>query len=711
MINIPDFLRNVWRNKWLVIFIPIACAAATYFLVKDLPKKYKSSVQLSTGITDRSQEILSGDQLDYFRVSQQFGNIIELMSTKRVLNILSLHLILHDLENPSAAFTQLPEDITNLSQQEVAEVISILKEKQRNNAFITPMDNGKYPLFDWARNMGYDEKSISENLSISRYGESDFINIEYTSENPDLSAFAVNTFSKEFIFYYSRVTSNSRRNTLTLLDSILQVKKTIMDEKNAQLKSFKAGSGVLDLTAQSDMLYQQIAEQENRRSQLMGEIQSLRGGIRSIEEKLNSGDFDSGNTIKENNEIIQIGKQLDQANKRYFENNFNPADKRIIDSLEALRTSKIAAMSRQSPVNTEEVRRGLLKEKSDLEIALARAENSISTINTELGNLRDRFGGMMPTDAGVQNLQRETDLATKEYTDAMNKYNQAALENSAMLNLAIVESGFPGPPEPSKVAQLTAISWFASLIFIVTILLVLSLLDHSIKTSDQLATITGKPVIGGVNLIGDSEKDLRVIWDESNLREDHVFYRDLLRSLRFELNKSLSNGDEKVIGVTSLSEGEGKTFLTSSLAYAFALISKKVLLIGDNYPNLTELISNRQQKENQAFESFLVKKEIKTEDMITVLSKNPDNKSLLEIKDSNSLKAAFEVLKKEFDIIIIDLNSLKSINQVKEWLSFTDKSVAVFEAGGEIRARDKEFLNQVDSHAGFLGWIINKVRI
>lgn len=710
MINIPDFLRTVWRNKWLVILVPIICAAATYFLVKDLPKKYKSSVQLSTGITDRSREILSGDQLDYFRVSQQFGNIIELMRTKRVLNILSIQLVLHDLQDPSNAFTPLPEEIVSLSQRGLEEVISIFKEKQRNNAFITPMDNGKYPLFDWVRIMGYDEKSISENLAIYRYGESDFINIDYVSESPDLSAFAVNTISKEFIFYYSHVTSNSRRNTLSLLDSILQAKKTIMEEKNAHLKQFKAGSGVLDLAAQSDMIYQQIAQQENRKSQLMGEIESLRGGIRSITEKLNAGNLNNTSTIKENNEIIQLGRQLDQANRRYFENNFNPADKRVIDSLEMLRTSKIAALSRQSPVNAEEVRRGLLKEKSDLEIALARAENSMSTINSELGTLRARFGAMMPADAGVQNLQRETDLAIKEYTDAMNKYNQAALEKSAMLNLAIVESGFPGPPEPSKVKQLTAISWFASLVFILTILLVLSLLDHSIKTSSQLAAITGKPVIGGINRIRDSEKDLRVIWDESNEREDHVFYRDLLRSLRFELDKSLSE-NENVIGVTSLSDGEGKTFLTSSLAYAFALISKKVLLIGDNYPNLTELISNKQQNENQAFESFLVKKEIKTEDMITVLSKNPDNKSLLELKDSNSLKAAFDVLKKQFDIIIIDLNSLRSISQVKEWLSFTDKSVAVFEAGKQIGARDKQFLSQVDNHAGFLGWIINKVQI
>lgn len=709
--NIPDFIRNVWQNKWLVIFVPIVCAVLTFFLVKDLPQEYRSNVQLSTGITDRSQEILSGDRLDYFRVSQQFGNVIELMKTRRVLNILSLDLVLHDLQNPSSAFSKLPEEVLELSPQELEEVISIFKAKQLHNDFVTTQDNQEYPLFDWVKSMGYDEKVISENLSIYRHGESDFINIEYISENPHLSAFAVNTFASEFIDYYHGVTSTSRRSTLALLDSILQDKKVSMDEKNNQLKNFKSGSGVLDLSAQSDILYQQIAEQENRRSQLMGEIQSLQGGIRSINEQLNSGNFDSGNTVKVNNEIIQLGKQLDQANKRYFENNFSPADKRIIDSLEMLRTAKIAAMSRQSTVNKEELRTGLLKDKSDLEVALASANNTMSTINDELVALRARFGAMMPADAGVQNLQRETELAIKEYTDAMDRYNQAALENSAMLNLTVVESGFPGLPEPSKVIHLTIASWFASLVFILTVLLILFLLDHSINTSSQLAAATGKLVIGGVNYIRESKRDLREIWDENNPTEDYVFYRDLLRALRFELDNSLSLSNEKVIGITSLSDGEGKTFLTSSLAYAFALINKKVLLIGNSYPNLTELISNKQQDENQKFESFLVKKEIKTEDMITVLSKNPDNKSLLEIKGSDGLVMAFDMLKKEFDIIIIDLSSLRSTNQVKEWLSFTDKSVAVFEAGNKISTQDREFLKHLDNHQGFLGWVINKVQV
>ncbi|WP_257668225.1 exopolysaccharide transport family protein [Parapedobacter tibetensis] len=712
MINIPDFLKYVWRYKWLVAIVPCICGVTAFFIAKNLPRTYKSNVQLSTGITDRSQEILSGDQLDYFRVSQQFGNIIEMMNTKRVLNMLSLHLILHDLENPSSALGALPEDVAKLPEGEVSEVVTLLKEKQVNNEFITPADNGKYALFDWIEYMGYDEKTIADQLTIYRHGESDFINVEYTSENPQLSAFVVNTFAREFIYYYGHVTSTSKQATLLLLDSILTAKKAVMDEKNTQLKSFKAGSGVLNLSAQSDMIYQQIAEQEGRRSQLIGEIQSLQGGIRNINEKLNDESLNGGNSsIKENNEIVQIGRQLEQANKRYFDNNFDPADKKIVDSLELLRTTRIASMSRQSTTSPYEVRRGLLKEKSDLEIALARAENSISSINAELGSLRARFGAMMPADAGVQNLEREVDLAVTEYTEAMKRYNQATLENSASLNLRIVESGFPGMAEPAKVMQLTVISGFASLMFVITVLLLLFLLDNAIRTSNQLAAATGNTVIGGINLIQGGDKDLRVIWDEENPRNDYAFYRDLLRSLRFEINKSLNGSANKVLGITSLSEGEGKTFIASSLAYAFALINKKVLLIGDDYPNLTELISNKQQNGSQAFESFLVKKEIKTEDMITVLNKNPNNKSLLEINGSNNLMAAFDVLKGEFDIIIIDLNSLKNINQVKEWLLFAEKSVAIFEAGNKISAHDREFLKQVNAHEGFLGWIINKVHI
>ncbi len=44
--------------------------------------------------------------------------------------------------------------------------------------------------------MNYDERSLRKNLTVDRDGESDFITLTFTSENPELSAFVVNSLCK-----------------------------------------------------------------------------------------------------------------------------------------------------------------------------------------------------------------------------------------------------------------------------------------------------------------------------------------------------------------------------------------------------------------------------------------------------------------------------------------------------------------------------------
>ena len=125
--------------------------------------------------------------------------------------------------------------------------------------------------------------------------------------------------------------------------------------------------------------------------------------------------------------------------------------------------------------------------------------------------------------------------------------------------------------------------------------------------------------------------------------------------------------------------GEGKTLIAYGLAYAFAMTGKKILLIADELPVVKS--ESQEIAKSQNFETFLVKKEISTEDLITILSKNMVKNSLLESQSAKSLLVGFEKLRAEFDLIIIDVNSLHDMNIAKEWLLFTEKNVAVFEAG------------------------------
>lgn len=136
---------------------------------------------------------------------------------------------------------------------------------------------------------------------------------------------------------------------------------------------------------------------------------------------------------------------------------------------------------------------------------------------------------------------------------------------------------------------------------------------------------------------------------------------------------------------------------------------KKILLIADELPVVKS--ESKALATSQNFQTFLIKKEIHTEDLITIMNKSTARESLLELQSIKSLKAGFEVLKEEFDLIIVDVNSLKDINIAKEWLLFTEKNIAVFEYGKTITDNDKEYTDYIKKLPGFLGWVLNKVQI
>ena len=59
----------------------------TYFLVRKLPDTFKSRSRVSTGLVDQSQQFLEKNKAqDENKVSQQFGNLIEMIKSKKIFD-------------------------------------------------------------------------------------------------------------------------------------------------------------------------------------------------------------------------------------------------------------------------------------------------------------------------------------------------------------------------------------------------------------------------------------------------------------------------------------------------------------------------------------------------------------------------------------------------------------------------------------------------
>lgn len=722
-LNLKDFLKYLKRFKWILILIPIICVVITYFFVKGLPKKYKSEALIATGLTSQSQQAaLNGQNMDYFKLSQEFGNLLEMMKSKKIINNLSYKLIIHDLKNPNEAFKEYSDAINKLSAQQKQEAIEEYEKRFLSNSLLSVADNGKIKLYDIMKSTGYDEKSLLSDLEVYRNGESDLIKVVFTSSNPNLSAYVVNNLSADFIYYYTDLTLTGQKKSLAILDTVLRQKESEMLRKNAALSGSSvsaaaSAAGAASAQQRAQLINQQISEAEGQRAAVIRNISSIQGAIQEVNNKLSGGGgYVSQDNSRENTEIINIDNQLDIANQRYVNNNFRAQDKATIDSLQRIKSRLIASSSGKQSNNSAAIRQGLITDKIKLENDLASAKNALATIEKQLSDLGPRpgfSGGITAAAAGTQNiLARDAEMASKEYTDAQAQYEQTNLITKTGIRLGLAEPGLPGPPEPSKNKIFLGLSGISSFMICVLTLLVAFMLNKTINTPQQLEAATGQKVIGSLNYITHDDKDLRNIWRDKGEIRDYSVYKDLLRSLRFELNEKLVNEDN-VLGITSLLDGEGKSFLAGSLSYAFAMMGKNVLLICDKDSSLIDLVTNKNNSETgaQVFESFLVKKQIQIEDRITILNRNHNNNSLLELRDSNSLIAGFKILKETFDVIIIDIDSSQDIHKVKEWLMFCDKSIAVFETGNKITEGDMAFVNYLSKQKGFLGWVLNKVKV
>ncbi len=706
------FFKILGHYKWILIFIPIVAAAITYFLVEDLPRTYSSEVQIATGIVDKSKQVSGNENDDYFRMVQQFNNIIEQMQMKKITSILSYNLILHDLENPKAAFKPYSEMLDSLSEADRQKVIEIYKEKLNSKSILNLADNdGPYKLFEIIASMGYDEVSLKKNLTIEHADNSDFITIKYVSPDPLLSAFVVNTLAGDFINNYGIDVNRNQNESIVVLDSLLKEKERLMNDKNSALKDFKMSNGVLNLDKQSELVYQQITQAEDKKANVIREIQANQGAINDIERKLRSSDPNTGSNIsRDNSEIVNIRNQLQIANKRYVDGGFKFEDKLLVDSLQAMQQQLTARSSEKYIVDPLISRQNLQQTKNTLETSVAQLNSSVMAIDRELATARSKYNAMVPFDANIQNYMRDADMATKDYLEALNRYNQTRTDQNIGFKLQIAQFGLPGSPEPSKTMLFVGLSAAASLFICIVVLLILFLMDNTINTGTQLELATKTPVLGGIYMIPETDKAIKSILDENEANPDYVHHKGLLRSIRFELARDLALDNSKILGITSLNAGAGKTFVASNLAYSFAMIGKKVLLIGGEQPGLNAVDNKKKLNGRQKFETFLIKREIQDEDLITRLTKIDANKSLLEIQGESKLRAAFEMLSDQFDIVIIDISSLTDLNVAKEWLSFTDKNIAVFEAGKSIDEADMESVNYLKSQPGFMGWVLNKMK-
>ena len=197
-----------------------------------------------------------------------------------------------------------------------------------------------------------------------------------------------------------------------------------------------------------------------------------------------------------------------------------------------------------------------------------------------------------------------------------------------------------------------------------------------------------------------------------------VFSEDI-RTIRTNLDFSLSEYDKKVIMITSSLPSEGKSFISSNLATAISQNGNRVLIVDcdlrrgrlhkifevSNSEGLSNLISKYSEDTN--VKGFLKETDI---NKLYVLPRGvvPPNPS--ELLSSSRFNSIIEDLKQYFDYIILDSSPVNGLPDALILSNIADRVVIISKYGEtniDALADTKKALENVN--ANIAGVVINKI--
>lgn len=214
----------------------------------------------------------------------------------------------------------------------------------------------------------------------------------------------------------------------------------------------------------------------------------------------------------------------------------------------------------------------------------------------------------------------------------------------------------------TKSRSVMGVAFVAGLGLPIAIIYIIGLLRYKIGGRDDVERLTKLPIISDVATASKHAKgDGEIV-----VRENHNnAMEEIFRGMRSNLLFTLKEG-QNVIVCTSSIAGEGKTFISSNLAMSFAILGKKVLLVGLDIrkPRLQGIFSLGEQKvgiTNLLRQDNPTWEEIESQilpsgkhDNLLVMPSGPIPPNPTEIIARKSLDNIINTAKAHYDYIIID---------------------------------------------------------
>ena len=495
--------------------------------------------------------------------------------------------------------------------------------------------------------------TISQPMNVTRrYCEN--LSIEPTSKTTSVVTVSLKNsslqrgqdFINQLFEMYNRNTNNDKneiaQKTAEFIDERIGIISKELGSTEADLETFKRDAGITDLSSDAQIALTGNAEYEKKQVENRTQI-SL---VEDLKKYLGHNEYEilpSNVGLKD----ITLAAQIDRYNEMLIERKRllrtstenNPAIINLDTSIRATKANVQATL--------EGTLQGLFITKADLD---REAKRYMRRISDAPGQERQYVS-----------IARQQEIKAGLYLMLLQKREENAIMLAATANNAkIIDDAIADviPVSPKRsIIYLAALC--LGIAIPVVVIYMIDLTKFKIEGRADVEKLTSVPIAGDIPLTDEKntkEGSIAVFENQNNLMSET--FRNIRTNIQFMLQNN-----KKVILVTSTVSGEGKSFTSANLAISLSLLGKKVVIVGLDIrkPGLNKVF-NLSSKE-KGITQYLANPEM---DLMSLVQLSDVNRNLYilpggtvppnptELLARDGLDKAIEILKKNFDYVILD---------------------------------------------------------
>ncbi|KZZ70890.1 hypothetical protein A3765_15695, partial [Oleiphilus sp. HI0130] len=421
--------------------------------------------------------------------------------------------------------------------------------------------------------LGITPEELHRKVRINKTGKSDVIEVKATWYDPAVAAEIADSIGKMFLKNYTRIQNAATEEIHQYYQRKIDITREQLRTAKQKESEFRSQNNVLDFEAQKENLYSYLAQLELRyvdedvkRNDLSAQFAHTKSQLAGTSNKIIISELLRTN---EGNRSKALRNELEVLRKRYTED--NPKVQHLLHQISVLEIEERSRVA--SDPKFDEVEYGPNPLHEELSIRHMELESQLVATKGNLIAYRESIASIKTQIAHLAQLAQThyrlmQDIEDKE--DLISKLNTRVVEANLALESNISdfdilqEAQLPEFPKRSfrKVIAIALAIFIAGVITLY--ILLKEFVNTSLKTAHDLQFIEGASIAA-------------VLPNKDEVPEQ-LFYSQF-QLLFSEIAAKIKGADSKLLTISSMSDGEGKSFIAGEIASLFVKQGKRVLYI------------------------------------------------------------------------------------------------------------------------------------